>query len=123
MTMPDERLRAVGWGAELLAQIATDTALPDTMIEAARLIALTYPTLRLLEDRLLSNASGLPPAWTAAFLDARKLFDAVRMGELGSATTRKDLTYTLRHFPDRTTIRAMSCTSSIQEWLRLPMDW
>ena len=126
MTMPDERLRAVGWGGELLTQIATDTALPDVAIEAARRIALAYPARQALEDWLLSGESGargLPPAWAAALLDALELFDAVRMGALGSATTRSDLRYTLRHCPDRTTVRAMSCTSSIQEWLRRPTEW
>lgn len=123
MTMPDERMRAVGWGDELLEQIASDAALSDTMIAAAKRIALTYPTPQALEERLRSGAAGLPPEWTIALLDALELFDEMRVGALGSASTRSDLVYTLRHFPDKMTIRVMSRSSSMQEWLHLPMNW
>ena len=118
MTMPDERMRAVGWGGELLEQIASDTALPDAMICAAKRIALTYPTPPALEDRLRSGATGLPPEWTTTLVDALELFDEMRVGALGSARTRSDLMYTLRHFPDQMTIRAMSCTKRLDEWLQ-----
>lgn len=122
MTMPDERLRALGWGGELLEKIASDNVVPATMIAAAKRIALTYPTSQALEDRLRSGAAGLPPEWTTALLDALELFDEMRGGALGSARTRGYLMYTLRHFPDKMTIRAMSRSSLIQEWLHLPMD-
>lgn len=118
MTMPDERLRAVDWGGELLEQIAFDAALPVSLIGAAKRIALTYPTPQALEDRLRSGAAGLQPEWTTALLDALKLFDEMRVGALGSARTRSDLVYTLRHFPDKMTIRAMSRTLRLGEWLQ-----
>lgn len=118
MTMPDERMRAVGWGGELLEQIASDAALPDAMIAAAKRISLTYPTLHTLEDRLRSDAVGLPAEWTTALLDALELFDEMRVGAIGSARTRGALRYTLRHFPDKMTIRAMSRTSMLDEWLQ-----
>ncbi len=122
MTMPDERLRAIGWGEELLQQIASDTALPKTLTAAAQRIALTYPPSQALEQAISSVAHGLQPAWTSALLDALELFDEIRIRAIGSAGTRSDLRYTLRHFPDKTTIRAMSYSSSIQEWLRLPRN-
>jgi hypothetical protein len=108
MTMPDERTRAIRWGGELLEQIASDIALPDTMIAAAQRIALMYPTPKALEDRLRSCAAGLPPAWATALLDAHELFDETRASALGSASTRSHLMYTLRHFPDEMTNRAMA---------------
>jgi hypothetical protein len=120
--MPDERMRAVGWGGELLEQIASDTALPDTMIAAAKRIALTYPTSQALEEWLLSGAEGLPPEWTTAFVDALALFDEMRIGAHGSARTRSDLMYTLRHFPDQMTIRTMSRTSRLHEWVQQPVE-
>ncbi len=110
-------MRAVGWGGELLEQIASDTELPDTVIAAAQRIGLTYPAPQALEDWLLTGALGLPPEWTTAFVDALALFDEMRIGALGSARTRSDLMYTLRHFPDKMTIRAMSRTSMLDEWL------
>jgi hypothetical protein len=118
MTMPDERMRAVRWGGELLEQIASDTALPDTMPAAARRIALTYPSRQALDDWLLSGAKGLPPEWTTAFVDALALFDQLRVGTRGSTSTRTDLMYTLRHFPDMTTIRLMSRASRLDNWLQ-----
>jgi hypothetical protein len=118
MTMPDERMRAVGWGGELLEQIASDTSLPDTMISAAKRIALTYPTPLTLEDRLRSGAAGLPPEWTTSLLDGLELSNEMRVGALGSASTRSDLVSTLRHFPNQMTIRAMSRTSMLDEWLQ-----
>jgi hypothetical protein len=122
MTMPDERTRAVRWGAELLEQIASDTELPDTMIAAAKRIVLSYPTPKALADRLRSGATGLPTEWTTALLDAIELFDEMRASALGSASTRSHLIYTLRHFPDQMTIGVMSRTSRLQEWLQQPEE-
>ena len=70
MTMPDERMRAVRWGAELLKQIASDTSLPDAMITTAKRIALSYPTPQALGERVRSAAASLPPEWTTALLEA-----------------------------------------------------
>lgn len=118
MTMPDERMRAVRWGGELLGQVSTDTSLPEDVIAAAKRIALTYPTAQALEDRLQSGAAGMPPGWTVALLDALELFDEMKVSALGSDKTRSDLRYTLRHFPDVGTIFAMSRSSSLGECLQ-----
>jgi hypothetical protein len=118
MTMPDERMRAVRWGAELLDQMVIDDSLPEAAIAAAKRIGLTYPTAQALEGRLQSGAIGLPPDWTAALLDACEFFDKLRIGALGSKRTRSELQYTLRHFPDERTIRAMARTPQLGEWLR-----
>ena len=75
--MPDERLRAIRWGGELLAQIATDDSLAGQAMDAAKRIALTYPTPQLLEACLQSGATGLPPEWTAALFDALAFFDEI----------------------------------------------
>lgn len=117
MTMPDERMRAVRWGGELLTQIASDASLPDTTIESAKQIALIYPSPQLLEDRLHSGATGLPPAWTAALYEALALFEETNRRLAGSARTRSDLKYTLRHFPDQITIRVMARATRLDEWL------
>ena len=122
MTMPDERLRAIGWGGDLLQQIASDVALRKATTDAAQRIALTYPTLQALEHRMLSGACGLPPAWTTALCAALELFDEMRAGGLGSVRTRNDLVYTLRHYPDRMTIRTMSRAATLSAWLERPSE-
>ena len=116
--MPDERLRAIRWGGELLAQISIDDTLPGKAMAEAKRIALTYPTPQLLEACLQSGATGLPPEWTAALFDALAFFDEIGGRLLGSARTRSDMKYTMRHFPDRVTIRMMSRASRLDEWLR-----
>ena len=64
MTMPDERLRAINWGGELLEQITLDDALPASLISAAKRIAMTYPAPQALDEWLQSGAAGLRPEWT-----------------------------------------------------------
>ena len=118
MTMPDERMRSVRWGGELLEQVASDTGLPDSMIATAKRIVLTYPTPQALEGWLLAGNPGLLPVWTTAFVDALALFDQLRIDGLGSPRTCNDLRYTLRHFPDTMTVNAMARTRWMQEWLR-----
>lgn len=122
MTMPDERTRAMCWGADLLERIASDTSLPHATITAARRIALSYPTPQALAQRLQSDAASMPPDWTSALFEALQLFEAMKIKTIGSAVTRTDLMYTLRHFPDQMTISAMSRTAKLGQWLQLPTE-
>jgi hypothetical protein len=119
MTMPDERMRAIVWGGELLEQIANDVSLPKTTIAAAQRIAQNYPSAHALEERLLSRAVGLPPEWATGLLDALELFEEMYESEHGSAGMRSQLRSTLRHFPDRTTVRVMLRASPLSAWLQM----
>ena len=122
MTMPDERTRAMCWGADLLERIASDTSLPHATITAARRIALSYPTQQALAQRLRSDAASMPPNWTAVLFEALQLFEEMKIKTIGSETTRTHMMYTLRHFPDQMTLRAMSRTSMLGQWLQLPTE-
>lgn len=62
--------------------------------------------------------AGLPALWTQALLDALQLFSEVQGDVLGSEQARHDVRYTLWHFPDEVTIRAMARTHCLGEWLR-----
>lgn len=118
MTVPDERMRAIVWGGELLAQIANDMSLPKKTITAAQRIAQSYPTAHALEERLMSGVVGLPPEWAAGLLDALGLFEEMYEVEHGSTGMRSQLRSTLRHFPDRTTVRVMLRASPLSAWLQ-----
>ena len=120
MTMPDERLRAINWGGELLEQITLDDALPASLISAAKRIAMTYPAPQTLDEWLQSGAAGLRPEWTTALFGALDLFNEIRLSAHGSARTRSDLRCTLRHFPDKMTTRTMAQMPTLHEWLQRP---
>ena len=122
MTMPDERLRALRWGVELLEQVISDAELPSTVTAVAKQILPGYPTSRALDDWLLSDAAGLLPEWTVAFSQALELFEQMRVDALGSAGFRRGLMYTLRHFPDRLIILEMVEPAKLGEWLGRPSD-
>lgn len=117
MTTPYERMRAVGWGGELLAQMCSDASLPQSVVSAAKRIALTYPTTQALEECLRVGAVGLTVRLATSLGEARTLFREVWIGELGSAQTREDLRYVLRHFPTEGTIRIISETAPPWLWL------
>jgi hypothetical protein len=118
MTMPDERMRSIVWGGELLARIATDMSLPKTIITAAQRIAQNYPSAHALKERLMSEVVGLPPEWAAGLLDALGLFEEMYESEHGSTGMRSQLRSTLRHFPDRMTVRVMLRASPLSAWLQ-----
>ncbi len=101
MTMPHERLRAIGWGKELLLALQRDPVIPDPLKAEAQLLARTYPTV----DRLLGLihtgpcSREFPPEAAQSIEGARGLFEAVQRGGLGCAETGHDVLFTLRHFP------------------------
>ena len=74
MTMPDERLRAIVWGRELLDHVASDIRLDFAERSLASQIASTYPSRADLEDRLVGGEAGLASAWTTTLLTAERFF-------------------------------------------------
>lgn len=122
MTMPHERSRAIGWGKEMLMGIQEDHSIPAVLRARAGAIDLGYPTALALQDLLAAGKTGLPPDWAAAINSAYQLFLDVQWPVVGSETTRRELTATLRHFPDPWTIKCMATNDEvIARWL-LPAD-
>lgn len=103
MTMPNERMRALRWGSELLGELVLDTTLPEAIRVRARDLVPAYPVPQALEKLLADDTSALPQTWVAAMTDALDLFEEIRLGLHGSEETRESL----RHFPDEGTIRLM----------------
>ena len=119
MTMPDERMRSLNWGYELLQALADDETLPMFVRERAAALIPDYPTAPLLERLLREDRPSLQAAMEAALAKAGRLFVDVRVTGTGSVPTRRDLVYVLRHFPDPGTIRLMGREGALQDWIEL----
>lgn len=125
MTMPNERMRALRWGRELLDQIAQDLALPEPLRERARSLHPEYPGPSTLVQWLAKGDSGLPVAWGEALTASARLFNEVRLGGQGCAETRKQLLFTQRHFPEPNDIEPWTAANgklNLTEWL-LPENY
>jgi hypothetical protein len=99
MTMPIERTRSLRWGFELLTTLADDNEVPIDLRERAQLLMTTYPSPEQVTQLISSNSAALPTGVGVAIEQARELFTDVQLTCRGAATTRRDLQFTLRHFP------------------------
>jgi hypothetical protein len=117
MTMPYERTRAIGWGWELLEELANDELLSEAARTQARALRSVYPSSEALEQLLREATKGLPPAWADALVEAGTLFTNLQDAGQGDERTRKGLRCTLRHFPEGRAIRGMERSALIGYWL------
>lgn len=99
MTMPNERLRAIGWGAELLEALQRDQTVQQELRDEAKRVATTYPSAQLLIGLLASDAREFPTSAGQSIEDTRALFEKVQSTGTGIADTRRHLRFTMRHFP------------------------
>src|SRR5437868_15490194 len=99
MSTPEERMRALRWGWELLRDIQRDATVPVESGDSARALALRYPAPAMLQELLASGARQLPQDVGAAIDDARTLFEELRVRGRGAADNQRFILYTLRHFP------------------------
>ena len=122
VTVPHERTRAIGWGKEMLTSIQEDDSIPAALRARARELDPGYPTALALRDWLVAGQAGLPSGWAASIKSAYQLFLDVQWPTVGCETTRRELTATLRHFPDPYTTDLMATgDETIARWL-LPAD-
>lgn len=122
MTVPHERTRAIYWGKEMLTSIQDDDSIPAALRTRAREIDPGYPTALALRDLLVAGNGRFPQDWAASLSSAYQLFLDVQWPVVGSETTRRELTATLRHFPDPCTVDLMATSDEpIASWL-LPAD-
>ena len=119
MTTPTERMRALRWGWELLESLQNDLSLPDGFAARAALLVRTYPTSQALTRLLEDDVPRWPPEFSEAIDEARLLFEQIQFGGHGAQQTRRDVLYTLRHFPLRAPawITAAPVTNALRSWL------
>ena len=119
MSTPEERMRALRWGWELLRDIQRDATVPVESGDRARALALRYPAPAMLQELLASGAKQLPQDVGTAIDDARTLFEELQVRGIGAANTQHFLLYTLRHFPlYHAVARVDDCLSGLQDWLQ-----
>jgi len=115
MTMPDERMRAIRWGGELLALMADEPALPQSVRVRAQALRATYPTQDAIE-RALGDDAPMPPTWAERLISVGRLFVEVRWAREAPEQVRRAALHTLRHFPDEQTIGWME-RQTLGHWL------
>ena len=119
MSTPEERMRALRWGWELLREIQHDAIVPVESGDSARALALRYPAPAMLQELLASGARHLPQELGAAIDDARTLFEELQIRGRGAADTQRFVLYTLRHFPLHDALdRVDDCLGGLQVWLQ-----
>jgi len=119
MSTPEERMRALRWGWELLRDIQQDATVPVESRDCARALALRYPAPAMLQALLASGARHLPQDVGAAIDDARTLFEELQVRGKGAADTLRFVLYTLRHFPLYHAVpRVDDCLGGLQVWLQ-----
>ena len=119
MSTPHERMRALGWGLELLMLMGDDATIPVDCRDQARSLSLRYPVSASLKELLASGTKRLPPEVGSSMDDARRLFEKLQRCGAGTAATRHVLLYTLRHFPLRSACDwADACDGGLQAWLQ-----
>ena len=118
MSTPEERMRALRWGLELLEAIQRYATVPAEIGDRARGLLLRYPTPASLQELLVAGATRLPQDVGSSIDDARRLFEELQSGVIGCTSTRHCLSYTLRHFPLlHAAERASDCLGGLQDWL------
>jgi|GEM_PF-1763610 len=119
MSTPEERMRALRWGSELLSDIQHDAIVPVGSGNSARALALRYPAQAVLQDLLASGARQLPEDVGAAIDDARTLFEELQVSGRSAADIQRVISYTLRHFPlHHAVARVDDCLDGLQDWLQ-----
>ena len=120
MTTPNERMRALRWGAELLDALQLDAALPGALRARATPLGRRYPKPQQLLQLLQLVPSQLTEDFAHAIEDALELFGAVQRSGAGSEKTRHHLRITLRHFAlpgEARYVAGFGASGSLAEWI------
>lgn len=121
MTTASERTRALRWGAELLLELQHDATVPPALRARAATIQPRYPSAEQMRAIMGSDTADLPSEWAEAIGDALGLFQELSRSCVGNDETRRSLLFTLRHFPDRSTIKVLGLSRRnfcLADWLQ-----
>ena len=119
MSTPQERMRALRRGWDLLRDIQLDATVPGENCKRERALALRYPASGMLQELLASGAKHLPQDFGAAIDGTRTFFEELQVSASGAADIQRVILYTLRHFPLHPAVaRVDDCLEGLQDWLQ-----
>jgi len=124
MTMPNERTRALRWGAEVLQEICDDVLVCQNHRERAAQLLSNYPTSAKVLEWIQSDVHCIPVEAAIPIEGTADLLNQVSRSQACSAELKRSLTYTLRHFPEHGSAEGWTRSHtawSIRTWL-LPED-
>ena len=119
MTTPDERLRCLIWGSELLGEIEQNELLPSEQRSSAAGLQSLYPSPDELRQLVRNRAKAMSLEHAASIEAARDLFESVRCGGAEDPALRRFVEFTLRHFPTKglATTWVRGFFLSVDDWL------
>lgn len=121
MTTPVQRMRALRWGLELLSLMRADQTVPETLRQHAAELQPNYPTPDELSELLALRAKLLPRPVADAIEEAGRLFEDLDRSGQGVEGTRRQLLFTLRHFPlrgDAFYMADFGAFGGVSDWLK-----
>jgi hypothetical protein len=125
MTTPQERMRALRWGSELLAAIQQERELESEFRSEPSRIAQHYPSPDALAVALEGASHETTPNFGITIEEAWILFQKVLVGGTVPPGLRKRTLFTLRHFPlpgAGLLIEHAITTGTLDEWLAYERD-
>lgn len=122
MTMPNERMRALRWGRELLEELAQEQALDPAIREQAQSLLPAYPLPGEVEKLVAEGGLSLPANAAVALQQACVLFMKLGRDDGCSDGILRNRLFTMRHFPDEEAIGQWSWAvpgHQLSDWLWL----
>lgn len=120
MTTPQERMRSLRWGGELLDLMQADQTVPADLRGQAAQLRARYPTAGSLASLLESSNVLLPQAHADAIEATSQLFQKLELSGVGCETMRRHLRFTLRHFPlpgDAQFMATLGSFGGLSDWI------
>lgn len=98
--MPNERMRALRWGHEMLQELCGDTMVSDGDRARAAELLRTYPAPDAVSEWIHKNVACIPINAASAIEGTGTLLRSIWYSEACPPQLRHNLKFTLRHFPD-----------------------
>ncbi len=123
MTTPQERLRALKWGFELLGEVAVDLRLEAAVRSKAKSILEIYPYLQVVSALRHGGALGSSEGLQRGLDEAREIFAELRSASQTPDDVKQNAFYVQRHYPTPGSWRWLGLPDAehmLRDWFELP---
>ncbi len=123
MTTPQDRLRSLKWGFELLDAVRLDARLDSTVRARAFDLLQAYPYLQLVTALRSGGALNLPADFQRGVGETRKFLGELRSDPQAPEDLKQHALYTQRHFPTPESLGWILLPGAerlIKDWIELP---